>query len=101
MKILLSSICLETGTDIQLALYYLKGYLLKIKPSSDVTIRVFNENQNIPAIIKKIIELKVHLIGFSCYLWNIKKILNICRRLKKINPGLKIVLGGLRITRNS
>ncbi len=33
MKILLSSICLETGTDIQLALYYLKGYLLKIKPA--------------------------------------------------------------------
>ena len=94
MKILLSSICLETGTDIQLALYYLKGYLLKIEPSSDVTIRVFNENQNIPDIIKKILELKPHLIGFSCYLWNIKKTLNICRRLKKINPGIKIVLGG-------
>jgi len=98
MKILLSSICLETGTDIQLALYYLKGYLLKIKPSSDVTIRVFNENQNIPAIIKKIIDLKPHLIGFSCYLWNIKKTLNICRRLKEINPGLKIVLGGPEVS---
>ena len=98
MKILLSSICLETGTDIQLALYYLKGYLLKIKPSSDVTIRVFNENQNIPAIIKNILELKPHLTGFSCYLWNIKKILNICRRLKEINPGLKIVLGGPEVS---
>ncbi|MFH0912672.1 MAG: radical SAM protein, partial [Candidatus Omnitrophota bacterium] len=94
MKILLSSICLETGTDIQLALYYLKGYLLKRKPSSDVTIRVFNENQNIPAIIKEIIGLKCHLIGFSCYLWNIKKILNICRSLKGINSRVKIVLGG-------
>ena len=98
MKILLSSICLETGTDIQLALYYLKGYILKLKPSSDVTIRVFNENQNIPAIIKKILELKPHLIGFSCYLWNIKKTLNICRRLKEINPGLKIVLGGPEVS---
>lgn len=98
MKILLSSICLENGTDIQLALYYLKGYLLKIKPSSDVTIRVFNENQHIPAIIKKILELKPHLIGFSCYLWNINKILNICRRLKEINPGLKIVLGGPEVS---
>ncbi len=98
MKILLSSICLETGTDIQLALYYLKGYLLKTKKSSEVTIRVFNENQNIPAIIKKILELKPHLIGFSCYLWNIKKTLNICRRLKEINPGLKIVLGGPEVS---
>lgn len=94
MKIVLSSICLETGTDIQLALYYLKGYLLKIKPSSDVTIRVFNENQNTSSITKKILELTPQLIGFSCYLWNINKILNICRRLKDINPGLKIVLGG-------
>jgi len=98
MKILLSSICLETGTDIQLALYYLKGYILKLKSSSEVTIQVFNENQNIPAIIKKILELKPHLIGFSCYLWNIKKILNICRRLKEINPGLKIVLGGPEVS---
>ena len=28
MRILLSSLCLETGTDIQLALYYLKSFLL-------------------------------------------------------------------------
>ena len=99
MKILLSSICLEAGTDIQLALYYLKGYLLKNRPaqtghSPEVAIQVFNENQNIPAIIKNILKLKPGLIGFSCYLWNIEKILNICRRLKKIRPGLKIVLGG-------
>jgi radical SAM superfamily enzyme YgiQ (UPF0313 family) len=98
MKILLSSICLETGTDIQLALYYLKGYLLKIKPSSDVSILVFNENQNIPAILKKILQLKPQLIGFSCYLWNIKKILNICRRLKEKNAGLMIVLGGPEVS---
>ncbi len=98
MKILLSSICLETGTDIQLALYYLKGYLLKIKPSSDVTIQVFNENQHISAIIKNILEFESHLIGFSCYLWNIKKILDICRRLKEIRPGLKIVLGGPEVS---
>ncbi|MFA4842935.1 MAG: radical SAM protein [Candidatus Omnitrophota bacterium] len=112
MKILLSSICLETGTDIQLALYYLKGYLLKLKAAQmgrtrlsfkagclpEVTIRVFNENQNIPGIIKKILTLKPHLIGFSCYLWNIKKILEISRRLKKINSGLMIVLGGPEVS---
>jgi len=98
MKILLSSICLETGTDIQLALYYLKSYILKIKPSSDVSIQVFKENQNIPAIIKNILKLKPHLVGFSCYLWNIKKTLNICRRLKEINPGLTIILGGPEVS---
>ena len=98
MKILLSSICLETATDIQLALYYLKGYILKLKPSSEVTIQVFTENLSIPSILRKIIESKAQVIGFSCYLWNIKKTLNICRRLKEINPGLKIVLGGPEVS---
>ena len=94
MRILLSSVCLETGTDIQLALYYLKAYLLKNNPQAQATIQVFTENQSIPAILRKIIASKAQLIGFSCYLWNIKKTLNICRRLKEINPGLMIVLGG-------
>jgi len=98
MKIFLSSICLETGTDIQLALYYLKGYILKLKPSSEVTIQVFTENQSIPAILRKILESKAQVIGFSCYVWNIKKILNICCRLREINPGLKIVLGGPEVS---
>jgi len=98
MKILLSSICLETGTDIQLALYYLKGYLLESRPSANVTMRVFNENQNIPVITKNILKLNPGLVGFSCYLWNIKKILNICQRLKKINPSLKIILGGPEVS---
>ncbi|MFA5355951.1 MAG: radical SAM protein [Candidatus Omnitrophota bacterium] len=98
MKILLSSVCLENGTDIQLALYYLKSYLLKVAPSSAVTIRVFNEKRNIPAIVKEALALKPGLIGFSCYIWNIRKILDICRRLKNIDPRLKIVLGGPEVS---
>jgi len=98
MKIMLSSICLESGTGIQLALYYLKGYILKFKPQSKVFIEVFTEDKSIPAILKKIIESKVQVIGFSCYLWNIKKTLNICRRLKRINPNLKIILGGPEVS---
>ena len=98
MKILLSSICLETGTDIQLALYYLKGYLLKNNSKAQVVIEVFTENQSIPAILRKILESKAQVIGFSCYLWNINKILEISRRLKKINSSVKIVLGGPEVS---
>jgi len=98
MRILLTAICLESGTDIQLALYYLKSCLLKglsfAHPCLDVEIRVFNENQNLFGIAKNILRLKPHLIGFSCYLWNIEKTLSICRRIKKINPAITIVLGG-------
>lgn len=98
MKILLSSICPETGTDIQLALYYLKAYLLKNSPQVQVAIEVFTENQSIPAILRKILESKAQVIGFSCYLWNIKKTLEISRRLKKINSRVMIVLGGPEVS---
>lgn len=98
MQILLTSICPQTGTDIQLALYYLKSYLLRQQPAHNlrpkVGIRVFNETQSAPAILKSILPLKPRLVGFSCYLWNIEKTLRVCRRLKSIDPGLKIVLGG-------
>lgn len=94
MKVLLASVCLETGTDIQLALYYLKGYLLKNNPRARVTIRVFNENESVPAITRAILALGADLIGFSCYLWNIEKILRVSRRLKRACPGMTIVLGG-------
>ncbi len=98
MKIVLSSICLETGTDIQLALYYLKAYLLTKYPSADVTIRVFNEKQSSSAIVGEIAALAPDLVGFSCYLWNIGKTLRICRLLKQPFPRVKIVLGGPEVS---
>lgn len=102
MQILLVSICLETGTDIQLALYYLKSYLLKqpcaYHPRLKVGIKVFNENQSASAIVKNILLSKPRLIGFSCYLWNIEKTLSLCRQLKRICPCLKIVLGGPEVS---
>ncbi|HOW42362.1 MAG TPA: cobalamin-dependent protein [Candidatus Omnitrophota bacterium] len=98
MKILLSSICLETGTDLQLALYYLKGYLLKRRfpglSAAHVAIRVFNERASLPAVARTILEYKPGIVGFSCYLWNIAAILKLCRLLKRRAPQMKIVLGG-------
>ncbi len=102
MKILLSSICLETGTDLQLALYYLKSYFLKYTKISnsalEVKIQVFNETQPANVIVKKIINQRFSFVGFSCYLWNIKKTLRICRLLKKNNPQIKIFLGGPEVS---
>ncbi|MFH0828489.1 MAG: hypothetical protein V1919_04915 [Candidatus Omnitrophota bacterium] len=103
MKILLSSIGVQSGTDLQLALYYIKSYLLKHpsapKPvlprfrhseggqrpteesqqSFDVRIKVFHEEDKVSVISRKILNLNPRLIGFSCYIWNIGKILKVCR----------------------
>jgi radical SAM superfamily enzyme YgiQ (UPF0313 family) len=102
VKILLSSICLESGTDIQLALYYLKSFLLQRSSSKprqhDVLIEVFNENLNVLTISKKILAQKAQVAGFSCYLWNIDATLGVCRLLKKRDPSLVIVLGGPEVS---
>jgi radical SAM superfamily enzyme YgiQ (UPF0313 family) len=102
VKILLASLCLETGTDIQLALYYLKSYCTRHwhadHPCPEITIRTFNEDQNISCIAQAIVRRKPRVVGFSCYLWNIEKTLRICGILKKTAPRTVIVLGGPEAT---
>ncbi len=38
------------------------------------------------------------LIAFSCYIWNITQTLEVCRRIKALNPDCKILLGGPEVS---
>jgi radical SAM superfamily enzyme YgiQ (UPF0313 family) len=38
------------------------------------------------------------LIAFSCYIWNITQTLEVCRRIKALNPNCKILLGGPEVS---
>lgn len=38
------------------------------------------------------------IVGFSCYIWNISIIYELCNDLRKINPDIKILLGGPEVT---
>lgn len=49
-------------------------------------------------IFSRIIETTPSIIGFSCYLWNIKMTLALCIELKKALPDLIIVLGGPEVS---
>lgn len=53
-------------------------------------------NDNVDNIIASLHMEKADVIAFSCYIWNIEKILYISQSLKKVNPHLKIILGGTR-----
>lgn len=39
-----------------------------------------------------------NLLAFSCYIWNIKQTLEVCRRIKVLNPNAKILLGGPEVS---
>ncbi len=38
------------------------------------------------------------LVAFSCYIWNITQILEVCRLIKVINPKIMILLGGPEVS---
>jgi len=38
------------------------------------------------------------IIAFSCYIWNISKILEVSKKIKEINPEIKILLGGPEVS---
>ncbi|HEY1192165.1 MAG TPA: radical SAM protein, partial [Gemmata sp.] len=38
------------------------------------------------------------MVGFTCYLWNVERTLWVARALKRLRPGVKVVIGGPEIT---
>lgn len=41
---------------------------------------------------------KYDIVCFSCYIWNISQTLEVCKRIKKIAPNTKILLGGPEVS---
>ena len=91
------------------SLYLLKTYALKdayIKENVDFSLHFFDsliphQSNGVDFIIRRIIEDDSSLIGFSCYCWNIKEVLEIADIIKKIDPQKKIVLGGPEASGNA
>lgn len=81
-----------------LALGYLKAYSLKdplIRDRADIELLDFDtEGLNVQQVIYYLAERKPEIVGFSCYCWNIGKVLDTARILKTIRPDVTIVLGG-------
>jgi len=92
-----------------LGLYNLQGYLLKYKPAIKVKLvilkphakQIFNDNyyptfsvNELKKTAEKIVKQKPKIIGFSCYVWNIKTMLKIVSLVKRKRSDAIIVLGG-------
>ena len=59
-----------------------------------VELAEYTINHRREEIFQRIYEKKPWVIGFSCYLWNIEYVLSIACDLKKILPGVVVVVGG-------
>lgn len=55
-------------------------------------------NQPLADVLKQIVAFAPAVVGFSCYIWNIKATLELCAVLKKALPNAVIVLGGPEVS---
>lgn len=78
-----------------LSIRYLKSFSEDI---IDTNIVEYTINQNNDYIAGDLYNKNPDLIAFSCYIWNIENILEICERLKIVNSNIKILLGGPEVS---
>ncbi|WP_077617379.1 B12-binding domain-containing radical SAM protein [Bacillus sinesaloumensis] len=78
-----------------LSIRYLKAFA---EPEFDVTLAEYTIKDPAMNIVTDLFRKKPDVIGFSCYIWNIEETIKVIKMLKKINPGLIIILGGPEVT---
>ncbi|MEW6570114.1 MAG: radical SAM protein [Nitrospirota bacterium] len=86
------------ANHFSLAMGYLKAYAMKdefIRDRVQMEILDFDtEVLNVQQVIYYLSQNKPDIIGFSCYCWNINKVLDTARIIKTLYPEVKIMLGG-------
>ncbi|WP_408955052.1 B12-binding domain-containing radical SAM protein [Natroniella sp. ANB-PHB2] len=78
-----------------LALRYLKSYC---QEEFEINLAEYTINQASDYIAAEIYKQAPDLVGFSCYIWNIDKVLEVVKILKQVKPELLIVLGGPEVS---
>src|SRR5690554_2162124 len=95
MKVVLAALNARYSHS-SLALRYLQRYCEGQFPNLETV--EFNINQNPRTILGEITGRKPDVVGFSCYIWNIEIILPLVRSLRKVCPGVTIILGGPEVS---
>ena len=98
MKVLLTTLNAKY-IHSSLALRYLQKYCQQY--NYDIRVKEFSINENIEDITGIMYKTGSDIFAFSCYIWNINKILEIADRLKKVKPECNIILGGPEVSYDS
>lgn len=74
------------------------GSYCRQKTQHNIKIQEFTINQNTSDIMAEVYMSRPDVLGFSCYIWNIKPTLALCRDYKKVAPETVIILGGPEVS---
>ena len=90
----------ETVARYLLSGYSLKAYLDAHCKEKDIGVEILNFSENTPieTLAAKLIESNPDIAGYSCYIWNIEKILKVIERIKKEKSDIIHILGGPEIS---
>lgn len=78
-----------------LAIRYLKAYA---QPEFNVELAEYTIKDPIMNIVSDLIQKKPHVIGFSCYIWNIEETIKVIQTIKKIDSSITIMVGGPEVS---
>jgi len=82
-----------------LAVRYIEKYCRRYCASeSQLEVKEFSINEKLDNVLGELYKSKADLIAFSTYIWNRDYVLKLADNLKKVLPGLLIVLGGPEVS---
>ena len=80
-------------TSLSLRLLYVSSY-----KDHDVSMKEYTIKDKIQNIADDILQGGYDIVAFSCYIWNIEYIKEVCTLLKQHKPEIIIILGGPEVT---
>jgi radical SAM superfamily enzyme YgiQ (UPF0313 family) len=86
---------------VGMAPYYLKSYCKgKVDREDRHEIRIEGYDVELDArrIAASICDAAPDVVGFSCYVWNMEKVLEVCPEIRRRSPGTRIVFGGPEVS---
>ena len=94
------TVCLATQhlkpAFLPLGLLYLKACLVERAghAADDVRILEFDPKTTVDEMVREILAAAPEILGLSCYVWNVKKLLAVAKQVRQHRPAIRIVLGG-------
>lgn len=101
MKFLLCSINSKYIHSSLAPYYLLAGIREYLKSDIESIIYEGTVNEKFEDQLSKILSFGADIIGFSSYIWNIKRIKELIKEIKSKNPKIKIILGGPEVSFNA